>query len=923
MSEHFLGYSTVASFLQLSGYEKMNELISFVAKCREFGDISLRQQEKYLLNRLNKSSGLQKLRYPVPGSVSSPEAKISILLQAQLNDHILLDSTIQADANKIMICFIRTVIGLRSIVLLDEEQIQRTVKTFDENSLIEEFEERMEKNGFSCLIDIVELCKAVFYKLWPDHPLASIRQLPGIGKDFADRLASAGITSIAGIEKSGPRKIEEVLSRVRPFGDNIYEAALKVPKYELAVEQVLTNTPEVLSFNFVIRLVRSCGFDQAAFIVGDDKNRILLKRKITTSEIEAAGEWSQVVSIQRKSESLRLFVSLLSLNFCGPDDVMDCASLGMNFRGSRPYQLNPFLSSTTEAANRRSKNNFHVLTNCFKPGLGLTPSSTSPIGYRSRIKGSNTKLVRNHSRPPQNPSSFQYGTDSSFNKIKTPLIQTKIQNFFRKTKSFSEETPLHPSTDNKVPVKSSAELITPQTTLFRPPHSCEAKIHGLLGPDHPPQPVKRFKWDPRKVKHSTPNEKARGALLGSPTSEQVGKAVMNRTFGALLSSPPPLSSDGMERQPPLHTPFNLCYSADKIAHSTATLELSPRLALDISPIRPLDTEEGTELSTIENSESQHVSTPVASIKLTDMHSERQLSCSFAEPFPVKDCKEPGLNTLTLADSHKATHNCSGLEAVDSNNTYQSPPFAELKEDFLCHRGSTNANFAADIRSDGERRHSLIVNCHTSLDNSVASNSPHRPSTVDLDNFPVASCSRLPINTPTDQGKFSKKVSFGSLCNLRALTPGAKNPKTTDIDVGYGSEPMISLLQTKPSMPCPTSEIEETKNPKPGTSHSETTRKPMMAARSTDSDCLEENQLTTRDFDLICSGWEELATFICCYNILKDLSCDESLFVTMSAPRTPPPTPTYGDSVHGHSCLTVDSINTQVPCLSAAVNLSFN
>ncbi|VDL98505.1 unnamed protein product [Schistocephalus solidus] len=55
------------------------------------------------------------------------------------------------------------------------------------------------------------------------------------------------------------------------------------------------------------------------------------------------------------------------------DYVTDSAPPRMTIRGSRPGQLNPFSSPTTDAEYRRSKNKFHVPMNCVEPGFELTP----------------------------------------------------------------------------------------------------------------------------------------------------------------------------------------------------------------------------------------------------------------------------------------------------------------------------------------------------------------------------------------------------------------------------------------------------------------------------------------------------------------------------------------------------------------------
>lgn len=71
--------------------------------------------------------------------------------------------------------------------------------------------------GFACMAHAIELAKVLINRLWADAPLVSIRQLPDIGKDYADQLAGSGVTSLNDIEKVGPRSIEQVRNRVCSF----------------------------------------------------------------------------------------------------------------------------------------------------------------------------------------------------------------------------------------------------------------------------------------------------------------------------------------------------------------------------------------------------------------------------------------------------------------------------------------------------------------------------------------------------------------------------------------------------------------------------------------------------------------------------------------------------------------------------------
>ncbi|VDM02952.1 unnamed protein product [Schistocephalus solidus] len=74
--------------------------------------------------------------------------------------------------------------------------------------------------------------------------------------------------------------------------------------------------------------------------------------------------------------NLVLVTAVVMPDQAGLDYVTDCAPPRVTIRGSRLKQFNPISSPTTDAEYRRSKTNFHVLTNCVE----LTPSSTPPIG---------------------------------------------------------------------------------------------------------------------------------------------------------------------------------------------------------------------------------------------------------------------------------------------------------------------------------------------------------------------------------------------------------------------------------------------------------------------------------------------------------------------------------------------------------------
>ncbi|KAM3184095.1 hypothetical protein ACTXT7_009055 [Hymenolepis weldensis] len=202
MCEHFLSAMTVESFLRLTGSETLEDLIYYIAGCVEMNEISIRSQEKNALNIINRGTGVNKLRFPVRGRITTPQLKIVTLLQAELNDFVILDSGLQQECLKTFRAFIRC---LRNL-LWTTKSSGREVP----NIATKPLPKSAAMSGFASMAHVIELAKIVANRVWADAPLASLRQLPDIGKDYASHLAGAGVTSLKDIERIGPRCIEKV-----------------------------------------------------------------------------------------------------------------------------------------------------------------------------------------------------------------------------------------------------------------------------------------------------------------------------------------------------------------------------------------------------------------------------------------------------------------------------------------------------------------------------------------------------------------------------------------------------------------------------------------------------------------------------------------------------------------------------------------
>ncbi|KAL5961104.1 putative ATP-dependent DNA helicase HFM1, partial [Taenia solium] len=440
MCEHFLSANTVESFLCLTGSETLVDLIHFVAGCTEMHEVSIRNQEKSQLNLINRATGIQRLRYPTKGRITTPQMKVVTLLQAELNDFVVLEAGLQQESNKALKIFSRCAAGLRNFLwaTTSSGSWDAATKTVDNPP-------PPATMGFACMAHVIELAKVANYRVWADAPLASLRQLPDVGKDYVNQLAGAGVVSLKDIERLGPRTLERILNRKPPFGDRVYESALGVPKYELAAEQVTTAAPECVEFEFTVRLIRSCKFDQVALIVGDDKNRVIFKTVLSTTLIESSGKWSHRIVVHHASEIQLLFTSLISFNFLGID-------LNINF----PIPWSESCNGCTDQGLTSTLANINqTLPVTVSPYILNSPAS---VALKKERKQETPKICRSKQAKPSTPSlSTPKGACGS-------LKQANIFAFFKTTKSHPQQVPEGESANRSTEISPIPKTTKPSST---------------------------------------------------------------------------------------------------------------------------------------------------------------------------------------------------------------------------------------------------------------------------------------------------------------------------------------------------------------------------------------------------------------------------------------------------------------------------
>ncbi|XP_018893703.4 probable ATP-dependent DNA helicase HFM1 [Gorilla gorilla gorilla] len=302
MAWYYITFETVKKFYTISGKETLSDLVTLIAGCKEFLDIQLRINEKKTLNTLNKDPHRMTIRFPMEGRIKTREMKVNCLIQAQLGCLPIQDFALTQDTAKIFRHGSRITRWLSDFVAAQEKK-------------------------FAVLLNSLILAKCFRCKLW-ENSLHVSKQLEKIGITLSNAIVNAGLTSFKKIEETDARELELILNRHPPFGTQIKETVMYLPKYELKVEQITRysdTTAEILVTvilrNFEQLQTKRTASDShyVTLIIGDADNQVVYLHKIMDSVLLKAGSWAKKIAVKRALKSEDLSINLISSEFVGLD----------------------------------------------------------------------------------------------------------------------------------------------------------------------------------------------------------------------------------------------------------------------------------------------------------------------------------------------------------------------------------------------------------------------------------------------------------------------------------------------------------------------------------------------------------------------------------------------------------------------------
>ncbi|TRZ24597.1 hypothetical protein HGM15179_002544, partial [Zosterops borbonicus] len=302
MAWYYIAFDTVKQFFKIKGTETLNELITMISNCTEFVDVKLRTNEKKILNTLNKDKDKITIRFPMEGRIKTREMKVNCLIQAQLGCIPIQDFTLTQDTGRIF----RN--GLR---------VTRWLSDFLSSS----------KNNFSALLNSLILAKCFRCRLW-ENSLHVSKQLEKIGVSLSNAMVNAGLTSFKKIEDINARELELILNRHPPFGNQIKESVLHLPKYELKIEQLPKYSDTLAEILVTVTLTNyeqlqtkrtAPDFHYVTLVIGDADNQVIFNQKIMDSVLLKTGNWMKKIEVKRALKSEDISINLISSDYVGLD----------------------------------------------------------------------------------------------------------------------------------------------------------------------------------------------------------------------------------------------------------------------------------------------------------------------------------------------------------------------------------------------------------------------------------------------------------------------------------------------------------------------------------------------------------------------------------------------------------------------------
>uniref|UniRef100_A0A4W5NV21 DNA 3'-5' helicase n=1 Tax=Hucho hucho TaxID=62062 RepID=A0A4W5NV21_9TELE len=285
MARYCVAFDTMKQFSKVTGTETLPELVELMAKGREFTDVQL---------RWNSINDIQ---------IKCPEGNVNADIWAFFGSIPIQEFGLAQDTGRIFRNGVRI------------------------SRCLAEFLNQRSKTGFSALLNSLILAKCFRAKLWENSPYVS-KQLEKIGLSLSTAMVNAGLTTFNKIEQTNARELELIVNRHPPFGNQIRDAVINLPKYEVSLEQLprynITTAEIVVTVNVknheqLLSKRTTHAHHYVTMIIGDCDNNVVFLQKLTDLMLLKSGNWSKKIEVAKAFKGEEISVNLISSEYVGLD----------------------------------------------------------------------------------------------------------------------------------------------------------------------------------------------------------------------------------------------------------------------------------------------------------------------------------------------------------------------------------------------------------------------------------------------------------------------------------------------------------------------------------------------------------------------------------------------------------------------------
>jgi ATP-dependent DNA helicase HFM1/MER3 len=193
-------------------------------------------REKSLYKEINKANGI---KFPIKVDIALAAHKASLILQSELGGvEFPGDDQFQKYRHQ----FIQD----KTIIL---QHVHRLVCCIIDCKL-HQHDSVSVRNG-------LELARSLSGRVWDNSPL-QLKQISGLGPVAVRKLVAAGVRSIEMLEVTEPHRIEMILSRNPPFGNQVLQTVKEFPKLTVSAAMTGKVTATVSPKRLIAYLLIGC-----------------------------------------------------------------------------------------------------------------------------------------------------------------------------------------------------------------------------------------------------------------------------------------------------------------------------------------------------------------------------------------------------------------------------------------------------------------------------------------------------------------------------------------------------------------------------------------------------------------------------------------------------------------------------------------